>query len=423
MTTARDQLPDSAFAVPSKRDLPIHDKAHVKMAWSAVDKVKGLSDEERSSARRLILSAAHALGVDTKDWHLHKMSFSAMAIQFPEGNVEHSNKTPFQGVLTYLDRPSDKPLFGTGGRRVILPASVARDALGSLMGMAIDFTPEYDGHSPRNKIGIITGADVIDDEIKIQGYFYAKDFPSEVQHIQAEKEKMGFSFEAQSLMQSLKADPLVVSAIEFTGAAVLYKDKAAYTSTSISATADQENDTMTPEQIKALEDATKAIANMPTTIATAVAQAVPLAMKAAADADKAAADAKALADKAKKDEEDRLKLAAGGSAEALAATVTAAVAAAMKPVTDSVSSLATQVKDMSTSIAAGSSKEPQRKTLSPAHSLVLQRLGLSAAGTDGKPVGIKVADLDAAAQKAGLGRQDSMAIKLALKDANLLEAA
>lgn len=275
----RDALPDSDFAVPETRDLPIHDKTHVSMAWRVVDNVKNISAAQRDAARRHILRKAHEFGIDTKRWNLQSMAFSAMALDFPAQSDDHPNKVPFTGVLTRLDVPSDKPLMGTGGKCVVLPTEVAEDALHSLLGMGIDFTPAFDGHRPRVKIGLITAAEVRGNAVEISGFFYAADFPEEVQQIQADKEKMGFSFEAQSLMQSMKADPLVVVACEFTGAAVLYKDKAAYYDTSIAANADQEPE-MTKEEKDQLDALTKGMTDMAASVAGIAASAA----KAATDA-------------------------------------------------------------------------------------------------------------------------------------------
>lgn len=64
----RDALSDGDFAVPGKRELPMHDRRHVKLAWDMVDRTKDLTPEERRSARSRILRRAKELGIDTKDW-------------------------------------------------------------------------------------------------------------------------------------------------------------------------------------------------------------------------------------------------------------------------------------------------------------------------------------------------------------------
>lgn len=243
-TEERDALPSDDFAVPGKRALPIHDATHVKMAWKMVDRTQGLSDEERKDARSKILSKAKSLGISTDDWNAQSMKIEAMAIEMPVVN-DHPNRIPFSGILTRLDQPSDMPLGGSMGKLVMLPKAVAEKALPSLLGMAIDFTPMLDGHDSQNKIGLITEANIQGNAIHISGFFYGADFPDEVKCIQANKASLGFSFEAQTRLRSMDDNPLVIDYCVFTGAAVLQKDKAAYTTTALSAKAEK---TMTDSQ-------------------------------------------------------------------------------------------------------------------------------------------------------------------------------
>lgn len=64
----RGQLGADDFAVPAKRELPIKDADHVRLAWDMVDRTMGLSAEERAGARRRILARARELGIDTGGW-------------------------------------------------------------------------------------------------------------------------------------------------------------------------------------------------------------------------------------------------------------------------------------------------------------------------------------------------------------------
>lgn len=270
----RDALPASDFAVPSKRALPMHDETHVRMAWNMVDKTKGLTPEERSSAKKKIVRRAHKLGIDTSDWDIHasdadednqmdeseikagSITFNGMALEFPN-NDEHPNKVPFTGILTRVDEPSDNAL-SKPGKRVILPKDVAEAALSSLLGMAIDFNEDLDKHDVKRKIGLITEATIEGNAIHIGGYFYGADFEDEVKRIQAEKSSLGFSYEAQAQVRSMNDDPLVVKSCVFTGAAVLYKDKAAYTSTSLSAQMEKQPMSNNDEKIMKMMDALSA---------------------------------------------------------------------------------------------------------------------------------------------------------------------
>lgn len=248
---ARNALPDEQFAVPGKRKLPINDETHTRLAWDMVDRTQGLNDEERRDARARIKRRAEELGINTADWQIAAhVSFEAMALEVPRVDG-HPNRMPFKGVLTRLDQPSDAPPHGSKGKRTVIPTEVARRALPSLLGMAVDYEPGFEGHDRKRKIGLITGADIVGDAIEIEGFFYAKDFPDECQAIKAEKEALGFSYELDARIRDLDADPWVIDYCVFTGAAVLYKELAAYHSTSLAAKAEQEI-TMTKEELQAI---------------------------------------------------------------------------------------------------------------------------------------------------------------------------
>jgi len=146
----------------------------------------------------------------------------------------HPNKLPFSGVLAKLDQPSDAAPSGSRGKRIVLTKKAAEAALDSLLGMAVDFTPELDGHDPQAKIGVITGAEIRGHDLCIEGFLYAADFPVVITGIKTNKPKLGFSFEARDLMTTdPNADPVSIAACVCTGAAILFKDKAAYRTTSL----------------------------------------------------------------------------------------------------------------------------------------------------------------------------------------------
>lgn len=265
----REALPDSDFAVPAKRALPIHDRTHVRMAWSMLDHTKGLSDPERAAAKRSILERAHSLGIDTADWEAHRsarmemqpagqqdgglraaMHFEAMALEVPDV-PGHPNRVPFSGVLTRVDQASDNPVGGAQGKRVLIPTAIAEGALASLLGMGVDYTPSLSGHDAQKKIGVITAATIEGDGIHIEGFLYGADFPAVVSEIQSKKALLGFSYEAQAAVANWNSDPVEVTSCVFTGAAILMKDKAAYTTTSLEASASSEIE-MTKEEMQAI---------------------------------------------------------------------------------------------------------------------------------------------------------------------------
>ena len=161
------------------------------------------------------------------------MKLEAMAVMLPEVDG-HPNRAPFTGVLTLVDEPSTKPPSGARGHRVILTRAAALTALPSLLGMAVDYAPSWDGHDARRKCGIITQADVEGTRLRVAGYLYAKDVPEvERQMRQCAPGAMGMSWElADAHVEDLRAEIWTLTQATFTGAAILLREKAAYGNTS-----------------------------------------------------------------------------------------------------------------------------------------------------------------------------------------------
>lgn len=241
----RDALPDEQFAFPRTRQCPMHDAKHVKMAWDMVDTTKGVTDAERTEARRRILDRAKAVGVDTSGWAkieaMSIVSIEAMSLGVP--TEAHPNRMPFTGILTRIDYVSEMAPHGSGGRKVVVSRACADKALGTLLGMGVNYTAKFDNHDAQKKIGIIDSAEVRTDKIgpyiHIEGFIYASNFPDAAARIRADKDVLGFSFECQSLvLADPGADPLVLKDCVFTGAAILRKDKAAFMTTALAARAE-----------------------------------------------------------------------------------------------------------------------------------------------------------------------------------------
>jgi hypothetical protein len=147
---------------------------------------------------------------------------------------KHPNRMPFHGVLTVLDAPSDRPPAGARGHRVVLTRAAAEAALPSLIGMAVDFTAGFDGHDARRKVGIISSADIRNNKIEVAGYIFARDFPEVVREIESARD-LGMSYEvADAAVEDIRAPVWKLTAVTFTGAAILRRKKAAYEQTSIS---------------------------------------------------------------------------------------------------------------------------------------------------------------------------------------------
>lgn len=161
------------------------------------------------------------------------MRLEAMAVNIPavEG---HPNRVPFEGVLTLVNTASDRAPAGARGHRVVLTREAAEKALPSLLGMAVDYRPGWDGHDARRKIGLLTEADVVGARLVVRGYLYARDFPEVAEAIAAHApETMGMSYElADARVEDMRAEIWRLTRVTFTGAAILLRDKAAYRATS-----------------------------------------------------------------------------------------------------------------------------------------------------------------------------------------------
>ena len=63
-TGERRDLPDSAYALPEQRKLPVTDAAHVRAALARFDQVEGISDADRDLAFANLRKAAAHYGVE-----------------------------------------------------------------------------------------------------------------------------------------------------------------------------------------------------------------------------------------------------------------------------------------------------------------------------------------------------------------------
>ena len=161
------------------------------------------------------------------------MRLEAMAVRIPVVDG-HPNRVAFEGTLTMLDTPSDRPPAGARGHRVVLTREAAEKALPSLLGMAVDYRPGWDGHDARRKIGLLTEANVEGRKLTVRGYLYARDFPEIEEAILAHgPQEMGMSYEiADARVEDMRAEVWKLTRVTFTGAAILLREKAAYRATS-----------------------------------------------------------------------------------------------------------------------------------------------------------------------------------------------
>lgn len=458
----RDALPDSDFGVPGKRALPIHDERHVRMAWSQLPRTQGLSDGEREEARHRIIRKAKDLGIDVSSWELHALAFSldAMSLQMPDVE-DHPNRMPFSGILTRIDEPSDAPPNGSTGKCTFIPRAVAEQAIPSLLGMAVDYTKDFDGHDKKAKIGVITEARIEGNAIHIAGFLYANDFPEECARIKAEKNRLGFSYECLVAVSDLEADPWVIERCVFTGAAVLYKHLAAYTTTSLAAKAEQEFE-MTKEEMlailaeanKPLNDAVAALADKVTKIeAKGASLGGPIidqvkphveACMAAADAMDAAGvgshptmgHASALRKIGRHmaveaatgkvphiytDHSyfDASPEAAAAKKDADAAAIAAAIEKAVAPLKTELEAAQTKLTDLKAAAFKGA-EQPQRATVPPQIMTLLAKSGLAEAVADGKK--LSVDQVNTMLDASGIKGTKAIETKLKLRHEGLMTA-
>ena len=206
-----------------------------------------------------------------------QIDLESMAIEMPAVS-RHPNRLPFRGVLTLVDVPSDQPPAGARGHRVLLTRQAAEKALPSLLGMALDYTPALDAHDAKRKVGIITSADLVESPVgsrqsaagadgkghgfsraiaaslfssalaaegklttddrrlttvlEVSGYLFAKDFPEVVRELKLHSSRLGMSYEiSDARVQDVNASVWTLTEVTFTGAAILRRDKAAYSKT------------------------------------------------------------------------------------------------------------------------------------------------------------------------------------------------
>lgn len=472
---ARDALPDSDFAVPGKRELPISDSIHVALAWDMVDRTEGLTEGERKEARERIKRRAHELGIDTTGWKASAdtaldatVTLQAMALNIPD-TPGHPNKHPFKGILTRIDEPSDAPPGGSGGKRVILTRAAAERALPTLLGMPVDMKANLSDHDVKRKVGTITAATIEGNAIHIEGFLYAADFPEEVRHIQSKRDELGFSWEIKNIfVEDAKADPMVITDCTFTGAAILYKEKAAYTSTSMAASAEEK--IMTKEIMEAIEGLGKKL-DETTTKLTGRIDGIEASQKTTKEETlkeinagkehmaKVAPHADALESCAAAMEKDgigghhrtghvkacramadhlRASAAMGKIADSWpgydgfhassgdgqqtqqAPVVDPAKEKEIKDLKEQVSSLDTVVKDLKAK-AASNSADPGRKTLPPTILTLIARAGITLPQA-GEKLNVGAVD-NALAKCTGLDSRTRMEIKGQLRNAGLIEAA
>ncbi len=161
------------------------------------------------------------------------MRLEAMAVKIP--HVEgHPNRVAFEGMLTLVDAASDKAPAGARGHRVMLTREAAEKALPSLLGMAVDYRPGWDGHDARRKIGLLTEANVVGKQAGGARVSVCAGFSGGGEGDRgAGAGGDGMSYElADARVEDMRAEVWKLTRVTFTGAAILLREKAAYRATS-----------------------------------------------------------------------------------------------------------------------------------------------------------------------------------------------
>ena len=163
------------------------------------------------------------------------IDLESMAIEMPRVEA-HPNREEFRGVLTVVDKASDRAPAGARGHRVVLTRAAAEEALASLLGMGLDYAPSLDRHDAQRKVGVITRAEIAGKRLELGGYLFAKDFPDLVRTIRGSGGRggkgLGMSYEiADARVADVREAVWRLTQVTFTGAAILLREKAAYRET------------------------------------------------------------------------------------------------------------------------------------------------------------------------------------------------
>jgi hypothetical protein len=309
-----------------------------------------------------------------------------------------------------------------------------------------------DGHDPKNKIGIITEANIEMAGVAIAGFFYQKNFEEELALIREEKDLLGFSIEADFSVRDVNEEIWTVSNIVFTGAAILYKADAAYTKTSLAASrslvAEKENAEM--EELKKLMEAilkrVEALEGIEKKEHGAEANKDLIAkIKPHADACRACAEgmrAEGIGLHAKRGHVAILhKIAASMESEAAMGRIPSELpsnvfhdsdymyaerereagrefAKAMEGIKGEIASMGTKMADLQAAAIRGA-EGPARKTLTPEITALLTRTNLLAEAEKGE---LKVEDVDRTLEAAGIKGRTAIEAKLKMMAEGLLPA-
>ena len=186
-------------------------------------------------------------------------------VSFSVAQSENPDFMKFDAVVGYVDIPTDAtPRGGIDGYKLVIRSEGMN--VRSLIGCGVnvawsdgwyeDSSQNLKGHDVRFKVGVIDDAYVVGNEIHASGHLWKYDFPDVCDTIECAKESLGCSVEAyfDGFRQDDEAKILTGFGARFTGVAILYKSKAAFKSTKVMCSIqEQEEDNLNEETKKALQ--------------------------------------------------------------------------------------------------------------------------------------------------------------------------
>lgn len=155
-----------------------------------------------------------------------------------------------------MDRPSENIPIGAK-RKLFISSEEMKKALPLLKGMPINAEfNNLSSHAPETIIGVITDAWIDKQEVKVEGHLFGANLPEEVEVIQAiaRSGELGMSIEMDAGLKEVDYQGETVEQVHGLtplGAAILFKDRAAYNKTRLAAQKEVEKVEETIKEIKA----------------------------------------------------------------------------------------------------------------------------------------------------------------------------
>lgn len=130
----------------------------------------------------------------------------------------------FSGTLCVLDEPSSGAPFGAKGRRILMPSTVAEEALSTLIGCPVTVSASLATHEKEDTIGIVERAWIDGCRLEIEGALHHQS-----EHLAGVlPEVLGMSYVTTSVIEDMRRVVWRMTKATFTSVAVLLRDKAAY---------------------------------------------------------------------------------------------------------------------------------------------------------------------------------------------------